>query len=526
MERFTVRRIALCLALAGLMVAGGVSAAFAIVGSTFTWFNQGSIVRDPDGAIGPMADLSGDYLVYSTNADKRLHAYNFSDGTSFDFTDTAGEQLSPSVDGGLMACEETFTVGAYSLVIWNLSSATSVVVTTTANRLFPAVSDGLVVFLSETSPGSSDVFSYSVEKDQISQLTQTGGITSARVWKGQVAFTDSTRVSLLDLKTGSSVDVTTSASSPIVSDFDEGVVAYDVSSATDYRNIAAFDLANGLTYDVASTHLNESNAMVCGRQIVYSAAGIDPVVTVGGFCYDMGTDDTELCGEAAGFVSGADANSFLFYDMMSSRGLYLYTPNRPRLTAKSVFSGTYGTSAFVSGVLSDRGIGLAQRPLRMQSSTDGIRWSDIGAPTTGAGGAWEISYPTVTRKTYFRAVYDGGSSIPSHISVNGEVAAVNPKAKVGTPPAPLKMRVGRTYTINGAIAPIQLGESPVGYIEAYRKYNGRWTGRKAFVTSFTASGYQNRVKLSTRGTWRMRFMFSGSECNAAAVSGWRTVTVY
>ncbi|NTU70692.1 MAG: hypothetical protein HGB10_02565 [Coriobacteriia bacterium] len=514
---------------AALFIAGATSTALATEPSDdFTWFNSCAVLRDPGSTLGNSGDVRGKYLVTSTDSDSMLHVNDLSNGTQSDLADGAIAQTDPQIDQAVLVCEEQFGPGDYTLKWWDLYDKSSYEITTTSYAIKPYISGDTAAFLAQSAPGTWDVFVHKIYSGTTTQVTTGGGYTGVRIWGPYLAFVDSaSQLHLYDLRNAADTVVAGPADGLEVCDFDEGLILYTSESALDYSDLYAYDMPSGDTLVVAATHLDEGSGAVCGRQIVYHAAGIDPVVTVGSLAYDTGTGRTETIGDSPSFVLGADENNFAIFDIGSDRGVHLYTPNRSSAIAWSTFSGAYAGTGMLEGMLTDRSIGLDARQLRLQMSTDGYTWTELAPVTTDADGYWTATTPAITRLTYFRTLYDGNyHTLPTQLSVTGDFTTMVPRAKLGTLGASSRMKLNKTYTVGLAISPSQKDQHAQGYFEAYRRSGSKWVDRKRFTASFTTTGAKGSVKLPKRGTWRVRFIFGMSDINRPTTGSWKTVTVY
>jgi hypothetical protein len=158
------------------------------------------------------------------------------------------------------------------------------------------------------------------------------------------------------------------------------------------------------------------------------------------------------------------------------------------------------------------------RTLKIYHSYDGENWewdgyfhqeTDTGSVTTQL---------TPDRPTYYRAVYWGGDDLSE---VQGPWMLATPRLAVGAPSTPGSVRAKKLFSVSGLIgAGVKSSGKPVT-IYAEKKIGRRWVRKLKVTTAANANGaYKRTLKLTSRGTWRIRAYRSG-----VGYSKYRTVRV-
>jgi len=198
------------------------------------------------------------------------------------------------------------------------------------------------------------------------------------------------------------------------------------------------------------------------------------------------------------------------------------------VSSRSVNPLGYGAAFPVRGTLKAAGIGLTGQRVILQAAAPGGAFRDTAyLATTGTGGAFAFSVrPTV--RTYYRVRFAGS---PAYAAA-GPTAAIfaNPRARVTTPVAPSTMRRTRYYTVYGYLTPRHTARTYPVRIYKWRKIGRTWrsqgfvVARASNYSSITK--YAQSMKLSTRGTWRLRALAPADNGHAATwSSGYDYVTV-
>lgn len=165
-----------------------------------------------------------------------------------------------------------------------------------------------------------------------------------------------------------------------------------------------------------------------------------------------------------------------------------------------------------AGLLDPRAAG--QR-VQLLSSTDGKTFKSTGLfTTTDATGAYSFSVAPLS-KTWYRVYFAGTANLMPTLS---PIQLVEVKAYVRTPISPRTMVANRSYRVYGSMKPRhKAGTSPVR-IYKYKYVAGKWVSKgyvKAKLTDFRSySHYSARVKLDSRGIWRLKAYAVGDSQHA------------
>jgi hypothetical protein len=168
---------------------------------------------------------------------------------------------------------------------------------------------------------------------------------------------------------------------------------------------------------------------------------------------------------------------------------------------------------------------------RLQSSVDGLTWTDVdGTETTVTASTGAFTLRTTAPRTLrYRAVFDGDDGHSNSVS---PVVIVAARASVGTPSFPSSVKRSRMTSTGGVLRPdlvVHARNSITVY--CYHYESRRWVLRTKVtaVTSYDAvsstSTYAARISLTRTGKWRLRATYKGSAVAATNSSGYRNVTV-
>jgi len=157
------------------------------------------------------------------------------------------------------------------------------------------------------------------------------------------------------------------------------------------------------------------------------------------------------------------------------------------------------------------------RTLKIYHSFDGDKWeSDYFHEETESG--FVVTQITPDRPTYYRAVYWGGEDLGE---AKSEWMLATPIVANGAPAVPAKVRVKRSFSVSGRIGAGAMSAGKPVTVFAEKKIGRRWVRKVKVTTIADASGaYKKALKLSSRGTWRVRAYRPG-----VGYSKYRTVKV-
>jgi hypothetical protein len=193
---------------------------------------------------------------------------------------------------------------------------------------------------------------------------------------------------------------------------------------------------------------------------------------------------------------------------------------KPTITlTPDTLSPVYGTPVTFRIELrrSDGSLATGSRTLKIYHSYDGKEWED-GYFHENTNTGFVVTQITPDRPTYYRAVYWGGDDLGQAI---GEWMLVTPQLANGAPIAPRHIHARRPFVVTGRIgAGIQCTGNRVT-VYAEKKSGRRWVRKVKLAATADANGaYRKSLKLTSRGTWRVRAYRPG-----VGYSKYRTVTV-
>lgn len=146
-------------------------------------------------------------------------------------------------------------------------------------------------------------------------------------------------------------------------------------------------------------------------------------------------------------------------------------------------------------------------------------WNDVSSTVTAADGTAMFSVP-LSSKSSFRTRFD---AVPGKLDAGFSPAlTIAPKVSIGTPVAPKTMKKGRYYTVYGSLKPRHTkGTKPVR-IYKYKKVDGKWKSygyvRAKAYNYKTYSRYKVKMRLTSKGSWRLRAYAPGDSKHAATWS--------
>lgn len=185
----------------------------------------------------------------------------------------------------------------------------------------------------------------------------------------------------------------------------------------------------------------------------------------------------------------------------------------------------YGRAVTISGVLTDRNAApIPLRSVKLQRSTDGVSWVDVGAAGSLTGTYSLVVRPTT--RTMYRWVFAGDSS---YIMSSSTAITVKPSAYLSTPTAHTTWARGTRHVVSGFLKPRHAAGAKNVLLRFERRESGRWVPRKsvyAVNSNYSSySRYSVTTSLTLRGSWRVRATYGATTTNSAAVSGYKYLTV-
>ncbi|HET6351425.1 MAG TPA: hypothetical protein VFG89_04760 [Coriobacteriia bacterium] len=139
----------------------------------------------------------------------------------------------------------------------------------------------------------------------------------------------------------------------------------------------------------------------------------------------------------------------------------------------------------------------------LQDSTDGVNWRPISASTfPSTAGTFSFSV-LPNGKTYYLA----STGVPYKGTSN--VIVVVPKTSVSTPVAPSSMKKSKYYVVYGTLKPLHTASGYYVRIYKYKKVSGKWksygyVNAKLTRSTMTTSKYSVKMRLTSKGSWRLR----------------------
>jgi hypothetical protein len=175
-----------------------------------------------------------------------------------------------------------------------------------------------------------------------------------------------------------------------------------------------------------------------------------------------------------------------------------------KLTSKSNSALGYNKAFKVAGTLKAGSAALSGRQVVLQSAAPGKAFKDTKSKaTTNSKGAFSFSVKPKA-KTRYRVRFAGAAN--AFKAATSSAVTATPKVSVSTPKAPTSARRNKSFTVTGTIKPAHTkGSSKVVRIYKYKKVGKKWVSKgyvKAKLSSTTK--YKVKVKLTSKGTWRLR----------------------
>ena len=187
-----------------------------------------------------------------------------------------------------------------------------------------------------------------------------------------------------------------------------------------------------------------------------------------------------------------------------------------------------GAWTFNGALTTAAGAPLVDTPVNLEQSTDGgVTWTQVGGeimPATGTG-TLSGSGPLLKQTTRFRLVYAGDDQ---HLGAASTAVTVATRAAVGTPSAPSRVVLKKSFTATGKLSPQPMTGLAVK-IRCYQLVRRSWKLKKTVAAKLTiggtASRYTAKLSLPARGSWKLAAYVPNSATFAATTSGARRVTV-
>lgn len=165
-------------------------------------------------------------------------------------------------------------------------------------------------------------------------------------------------------------------------------------------------------------------------------------------------------------------------------------------------SSSPGAVAYRSGVSLYVSANFPSRVATIQTSPDGVNWSDSAAATIGADGVASLGFVS-SRSCYLRAVVASDELLPVMAS---NLTHVDVRPIVGGLKAPSRVGRGHRFGAYGYITPAAARGGKVTLV-LYRKVGSRWVRVSTVTCKVTSAGasikYAASIRLTRTGYWKL-----------------------
>jgi hypothetical protein len=267
---------------------------------------------------------------------------------------------------------------------------------------------------------------------------------------------------------------------------------------------------------------------------------VSSALAVGGYAFwRMGTEDpalwTVLRGRDAlsGSVATAlnDASRTVTYDpgtcIITAESIVPSLPTTSPGAGSAIATTTLSLTApsacpyrsvTLTGMLSSLAGPVSGRSIVLQSSTDGLAWSESGVAVCSPDGFTFAATPTA--RTFYRVVFRGDSD---YRSTGSAVVTVTPQVAIGSPKSSKPVKRGKRFTVAGSLSPSKVGRCAVLYV--YRWQSRRWKLKTVLSGVAARGGYKATSRGLASGEWRIRARFVGDTHNSSTWSSARVLRV-
>lgn len=196
---------------------------------------------------------------------------------------------------------------------------------------------------------------------------------------------------------------------------------------------------------------------------------------------------------------------------------------------------SWGGSAAITGVLtSTPGVPIAYAPVTVQMKPVGSTvWQTVGTGTTSESGTYSVKVKP-NKRTAYRVMFDGTLGLFSGTISSSKT--VTPKASLSKPSGPSKIKKGRSFTASGKLKPYYKAGGKTVKIKVYRrvKSKGKYVYKhyktysvknKKYGSSKSTTAYTKKLKLPSRGKWKIVAEVKGNSTHVTTQSSARYVTV-
>lgn len=185
-----------------------------------------------------------------------------------------------------------------------------------------------------------------------------------------------------------------------------------------------------------------------------------------------------------------------------------------------------GSAVLAANLMDSLGQSKANEAIALHRSYDNANWTHFATLRTGVGGSGAVSVSPV-RKTYYRAVFPGGTTLMG--SGYSASVTVAPQVSLGRPTAPTKMTCNKPYGISGTLKPRLKAGSRLVSVRAYHSENGSWVLKNTFAATArdykSYSQYRGRATLNAPGKWQLRAYVPNGSIYAESLGSAKVVTV-
>lgn len=187
------------------------------------------------------------------------------------------------------------------------------------------------------------------------------------------------------------------------------------------------------------------------------------------------------------------------------------------LTARApATSVAYGATATLSGTLKlANGAALVGTFVAVQSQA-GTKWTTVATVSTRAGGIWTAAVRPGANRSY-RAVFAGSAGT---LTSTSRPVIVTVRPSISLKLSASKVRLGRTVTFSGTVAPSHTGR----LVSLQRLHHGKWVTKKS-VKLNKKSKYSITWKVTSRADYTWRVVLAKHSDHAAGASRQLKLTV-
>lgn len=184
-----------------------------------------------------------------------------------------------------------------------------------------------------------------------------------------------------------------------------------------------------------------------------------------------------------------------------------------------------GTARFSASLTAPDGTPARGRAVRLESSSDGVRWTANAAPVSSILGTYTAT-ASPSQRTWYRLAFPGDTF---DAPVAATSAIVTPRVYLPAPTVPTVAYRARTFTVAGSLRPRHTAGARSVRLLCSRYESGRWVLRATVYAVnadySTYTRYTGRVTLPYRGTWRIVAYHPADGAHAATYASERRLSV-